>query len=120
MSLVESLTPKNTKEIYPNFYVQKYKDKYRQVDPLAWNGEIRWKHHLKSCFSFRTIFTIALIIFIAWSYVHDIQEYKEFYEGFMENPEEYCTPGSTKLNDAILKYQTYEVSNENIVDPFAV
>ena len=68
------LTPIDTEEIKPNLFIKKTDKGYRQVHPLVWNNKYRWKEQLKTVFTFRTFFTLALIIFIAWSYVHDTKE----------------------------------------------
>ena len=63
MDLVKMLTPKDTEEVRPGLFIQKTKKGYRQIHPAAWNGKINWKGQIKSMISFRTIFTIALILF---------------------------------------------------------
>ena len=78
MSLADSLTPKNTEEIKPGLFIQSYQGGYRQIKPLAWNGEIRWREQIRTIFCFRTIFTIALILFLAWSYYSNTKSCEEF------------------------------------------
>ncbi len=90
MNLRKAFTPKDTEEIKPNFFIQRWKGNYRQVNPVAWNGKYRWKEQVKTIFTFRTLFWIALILFIAWSYMNDVQQYKQFYEDVKGNPVLYC------------------------------
>lgn len=98
MSLADSLTPKDTEEVKPGLFIQKRKNGYKQILPLAWDGKILWKQQLRTVFSFRTFFTIAIILFLAWSYLHDVQEYKSFYERVTNNPVQYCTEISDKIS----------------------
>ncbi len=91
MSFIDGLTPKDTEEIKPELFIQKKGDKYRQVYPLAWNGKLRWKEQLKTIISVRTIFTLAIILFLVYAYTNDVQEYKTFYENIMSNPIDFCT-----------------------------
>lgn len=72
------LSPKNTEEIKPGLFVQNRKGKYRVVKPIVWNGEYR----LKDQFSWKSIITIVLILFIAWTYFEET----EFCRQLQENP----------------------------------
>ncbi len=91
MTLADSLTPKNTEEIRPNLFVQKKGDTYRQIWPMAWGGKVRWKQQLKTIITLRTIFTLAVVLFLAYSYTHDIQELKDFHSEVMDNPDAWCS-----------------------------
>ncbi len=90
MSWAKSLEPKDTEEIKPGLWIQKTKKGYRQILPMAWKGKVLWKKQLRTVITVRTIFTIALIIFIAWSYLHDVNVYKKFYEEFNSDRVGYC------------------------------
>ncbi len=95
MDFVKALTPKDTEEVKPGFFIQTKNHKngrtsYRQVHPVAWNGKIDWKTQVKSVFSLRTIFTIALILFIYFGYLHDYRLLQEFHNEVIENPVEFC------------------------------
>ena len=105
MSFADSITPADTEEIKPGFFVQKRLKGYKQVYPFAWNGKIRYKEQLSSLFSMRTIITIAIIIFIAWSYQHDVDSYKTFYEDVQNDPTTYC-----------LDHQTQYVNPDGVAD----
>ena len=72
--LKKHLTPTDTEEVRPDFFIRKTNRGYRRVHPIVWNDNYRWKEQLKTVFTFRTFFTLALIIFIAWSYIHDTQQ----------------------------------------------
>lgn len=87
MSFKDLLTPKDTEEIKPNLFVQKKGDGYRVLNPLVWNGQ--WR--LKNQFSVRNFVSIAIILFIAWSYVHDNSALLDFYNQVHENPVAFCT-----------------------------
>ena len=90
MTLADSLTPKDTEEIKPNLFIQRRGNEYKQVYPVAWKGEMRWKEQLKTIFSFRTLMTLVIILFIAWAYTNDVEEYKNFYVEVKNNPIAYC------------------------------
>ena len=90
MSLAKALTPQNTEEIKPGLFIQKKGDSYRMIKPMAWNGKVLWKEQLKTIFTLRTFFTIAIVLFLAYSYIHDIQEFKDFHNEVMDNPDAWC------------------------------
>ncbi len=90
MSFIDAMTPKDTEEIKPGFFIQKIAKGYRQVHPLAWSGKFRWKEQLKTIVTLRTMFTFAIIIFVAYAYIHDVQEYKDFYKNITSNPINFC------------------------------
>ena len=89
---------KDTEEIKPNFFIQKKGDKYRRVYPLIWNGKYRIKEQLKTVFTLRTFFTIAIILFVAWSYQNDIGTYQDFYLEVNGDPLTYCAKVSEAIN----------------------
>jgi len=95
MDITKNLTPKDTEEIKPGLFIQKRKNgKYKQIYPLAWEGKLRWKEQLKTIFTFRTFFTIALILFLAWSYIHDTGECRFIVENLdkFTKMDYYCDP----------------------------
>lgn len=100
--LIKVLTPKDTEEIKPSFFLQtKYKKitdedwkviarepiKYRQVLPLVWEGKFLWKEQLRTVINFKVLIWLIILLFIVWSYNHDVKEYKIFYEEVMNNVE---------------------------------
>ena len=85
MSLINVLTPKDTEEIKPGLFVRKVGKDYRSINPIAWNGKFRWKEQMRTVFCFRTIFTIALIIFICWGYYSNTKSCSEFQENPCEH-----------------------------------
>ena len=100
MNFKKAFTPKDTEEIKPGLFIQtKYKDnngvkepaEYRKVLPIVWNGEWKTKEQLKTIFSARTFFTIAIVLFLAWSYLNDVQEYEEFYYNINADPIGFCS-----------------------------
>lgn len=110
MDWAKILTPKDTEEIKPGLYIRKTKQGYRQVHPMAWNGEIRWKQQLRTIFSLRTFFTIAIILFLAWSYTHDVQAYKIWYTEVMSDPISWCL--EVIENKETMDLPALEVNNE--------
>lgn len=81
MGLIEILTPKDTEEVKPGLFIQKKGNSYRQITPAAWNGKINWKVAILGPNFIRNFIWFAIIMFIAWSYVHDNAEYRTFYDG---------------------------------------
>lgn len=90
MTLADSLTPKNTEELKPGLFIQKTRKGYRQIEPMAWKGKIRTKEQLRTVFSLRTLVFIAIISFIAWSYVNDTRQLVEFYNDVTSDPIGFC------------------------------
>lgn len=89
--IIEDLTPKRTEEIKPNLFIQQTRGgKYRQVHPIAWDGKIRWKEQLSSVISFRFVFTIVVVLFLYWSYFHDIGELNAFRNNIIANTSQFC------------------------------
>ena len=89
MSLIDSLTPKNTEEIKPGLFIQQNRNGYRNINPIAWNGELR----LRKQFGLRNLFVIALIIFIAFSYYNDTKTCRDFQANpcdYISNYTTYC------------------------------
>ena len=86
MNLKKTLTPENTEEVKPNIFLQKKGDGYRVVNPIVWNNE--WR--LKKQFGWRNLLWIMIILFLAWSYLHDIEAYKNFYEEVSSDPIKFC------------------------------
>lgn len=74
MSFKDSLTPKDTEEIKPGFFIQKKGDTYRQINPIVWKGN--W--NLKKQFSWKNLFVIILVLFIAYSYHTNTKACEEF------------------------------------------
>jgi len=96
MSLIDSLTPKNTREIEPGLFIQKKGRKYREVYPAAWNGKINWYNFVFGGSAFKTLGWFAIILFIVWAYQNDVREYRNFYETVQGDPNGYCE-GVAKL-----------------------
>jgi len=90
MNFRKAFTPKDTEELKPGLFIQKTPKGWKQIFPIVWNGKYRWKEQLSTVFSLRTLFTVALVLFIAWSYTHDVQVYKDFYFETITNPIEFC------------------------------
>ncbi len=91
MNFIKALTPKETEEIKPGLFIQETKKGYRQINPAAWNGKINWKNFLLGKDFLKSLVWFAIILFLAWSYFHDVDVYKEFYEEINSNPVAFCT-----------------------------
>lgn len=76
MSLIETLTPKNTEQLRPGLFVQEKKGNYRVVNPIAWEG--KWR--LNKQFSYRNMITVVIVIFIAWTYFNETEFCRELKE----------------------------------------
>ena len=116
MSFIDAITPKDTEEIKPDLFVQKKRYGYKQINPLAWGGRFRWNEQLRTLISFGTIFRLAIIIFIAWSYFHDVCECLEVNKKLVpmcEEEEELCI----KYGFIDRDYKGYEVNNEKVTNP---
>lgn len=107
MSWIDSITPKDTQELRPGLFIQIKKDKYRVINPFAWNGKVRWKEQLQTIFNFEQFIRIAVILFLVWSYVNDVSEYKSFYEEIHSDVEGFCNK-ATQINNADLCNEDYE------------
>lgn len=95
---MRNLKMDNTEQVKPGFFIQKRRNKYRRVYPLVWDNKLLIKEQLKTVFTFRTFATIAIILFIAWSYQHDVQSYQEFYEKVRGDPLAFCAEVKTANN----------------------
>ena len=95
--LINGLTMENAEEVKPGFFIQRKGTKYRRVYPLVWDKKYQIKEQLKTVFTLRTLFTIGLILFIAWSYQHDVQAYQTFYIDVRSDPIAFCA----QVKDAI-------------------
>ncbi len=102
MSFVDEVTPKDTEEVKPGLFIQKWKGKYRQIEPMAWNGKMRWEQQIRSILSLRTFFTIGVILFLWWAYVNDDNQYRDFYFEVIENPVQYCEQVFEKQGEVYL------------------
>ncbi len=91
MNFIKALTPNETEEIKPGLFIQKTIRGYRQVSPAAWNGKIIWKNFLFGQGFFKSFIFFLIILFIAWSYFHDVKVYQDFYEEVISNPVLFCS-----------------------------
>ncbi len=91
MNFKKALTPKNTEEIRPGLFIKKTRGGYKQIYPAVWNDKINYKNLLLGHGFFKSFFWFVIIMFIAWSYFHDVEVYQEFYENVTSNPAEFCS-----------------------------
>lgn len=90
MSLADILTPKNTEEVKPGLFFKKTGKGYRQVTPMAWNGKINWFVVVFGSRPIKHLFIFLLIMFLVWSYKHDVKEYQNFYNATLSDPMSFC------------------------------
>ena len=95
---VKALTPKDTEEIKPGLYIQKKLGRYRQVHPAAWDGKISTKNLLFGGDFVKSFIFFAILMFIIWSYQHDVQAYQDFYLEVAGDPLSYCSDVSKVIN----------------------
>jgi len=95
---VNRLTPKDTEEIKPGLFIQKWKGKYRQVHPGAWDGKINTGNLLFGGNFWKSFIWFVIIIFLAWSFQHDTAQYKDFYENVRDDPIAFCAEVKTALD----------------------
>ena len=91
MNLIKALTPKNTEEIKPGLFIQRRGNTYRQIYPAAWDGKINWKNFILGKDFLKSFIFFIIIVFLAWSYFHDVKVYKDFYEEVISDPILFCT-----------------------------
>lgn len=109
---IETITPKDTEEVKPGLFIQKGiwarsligkalvfakilkpkpdKEFYRMVHPGAWDGKINWKNFILGGNPIKHLFIFLLILFVAWSYLHDRGEFRDFYIEVMDDPIKWC------------------------------
>lgn len=90
MTFVDAMTPKDTEEVKPGLFIQKSGKNYRQISPAAWGGKINWKNLIVGPNFWKGFIWFLIIIFLAWSFQHDVAQYKDFYEEVRGNPIAYC------------------------------
>ncbi|KKN59032.1 hypothetical protein LCGC14_0545870 [marine sediment metagenome] len=105
MNFTKALIPKDTEEIKPDLFIQKTSRGYRQVSPAAWDGKIIWKNFLFGQGFLKSLIFFAIILFLAWSYFHDVKVYQDFYEEVISDPVLFC------LNVSLESYEKYEDTN---------
>ena len=91
MDIIKSLTPKDTEEIKPGLFIQKYRGKYRRIYPAAWNGKFNLKNFITGGPNFwKTTLFFIIILFLVWSYIQDTTSLREFQEVVNEYKFEWC------------------------------
>ena len=91
----------DTEEVKPGIFVQKKDGSYRVVQPLTWNGRFRWKEQLRA--SWGNLFTLGMVLFLVWAYLHDVSALDQHCQTIIDNPEEFC--------------QGYSKNNLDVMDP---
>lgn len=95
------LEPRDTEEIKPGLFIQKKGKAYRQVHPAAWDGKINWNNMLFGGSVYKTFMWFGILLFLVWSYQHDVAQYKDFYENIQNDPVAFCKDASVNLLQAI-------------------
>ena len=99
MSFADSVTPPNTTEIKPGLFVQKKGNRWRKVEPIAWNGKLRINAQLKSLLTIKTLVWFGVLILLVMAYNNDNAQLIEFHNQVVENPVMFC-------NELIASYQS--------------
>lgn len=107
MDFIKAMTPKNTEEVKPGLFIQARPSRregiiYRQVHPAAWNGKLNWYNFLLGPNFFKNSVWIIIILFIAWSYSHDVEAYQNYYEELNSNftiRQEFCSGSNFPLEE---------------------
>lgn len=106
MTIKESLIPKNTEEIKPGFFIQKYGDGYRQIDPMVWDNKVRWKSMILGKDWLKHFIFFIILMFIVYGYVHDNKVYIEQNKMIKENPIIFCQ-GAISAYESNLNNNSY-------------
>lgn len=112
MNFKKALTPRDTEEIKPGLFIQTTTKGYRQVHPAVWNGEINYKNLFLGGNFGRNFIWFIILMFLAWSYFSDVNEYQEFYEEINLNPAGFCANISL-INIDHDGSSTFTISNNN-------
>lgn len=102
MSWKKTLEAKDTEEVRPGIFIQKYWGPLknykvpvdRVVNPLVWKGE--WR--LNKQFRYRNLITIAVVLFLAFTYINETQFCRDLQENpceILPNITNYCTQINT-------------------------
>jgi hypothetical protein len=128
MSFISSLEPKNTEEVKPGLFVQSFTKnpssvKYRVVHPAVWNGKVNWKNFILGSSPLKHFLIFLLLMFLVWSYQHDVSSYKDFYEKIISEctcqcsgASDYCTEEMRQNGECIqqdFRIDTIIIENPN-------
>lgn len=114
MSFQKSIEPKDTEEVKPGIFVQKYRGAYRVVNPISWKG--KWRFNKQ--FGWRNLATVLIIGFLAFTYFEETN----FCRALEENPCE-ILPNITNycLNQAFNNIELDNIfNNERGQDTFTL
>ena len=124
---IGAITPKDTEEVKPGLFIQKKLGGYRQVHPSAWDGKINWKNFIFGGSIFKGLGFFLIIIFLAWSYQHDVAQYQDFYQEVRSDPIAYCEKVRTAIdvscseeqerNGLCVRFGNRELSNPGLLLP---
>ncbi len=89
-SFIKAMTPRNTEEVKPGLFIREGQLGYKQVSPPAWDGKIIWKNFFFGHGFMKSTFFFLLLLFLVWSYSHDVEAYQNFYIEVAGNPRAYC------------------------------
>ncbi len=97
MTFKDSLTPRDTEEVKPGLFIKKTRRGYTQVHPAVWDGKINWNNLLFGGSIYKTFSWFLILLFLIWSYNHDVQEYKNFYLEVRSSPANWCAKVASSL-----------------------
>jgi len=93
MSIIDSLTPKNTEEIKPGLFIQKIPKGYRQIYPAAWNGKMNWKNFLWGSGFLKSFIWFVIILIVVYGYYDSTTNCSDFQADpckYLPNITNYC------------------------------
>lgn len=111
MTLVDSLTPKETEEIKPGLFIQKTARGFRQIHPAAWNGKINWRNFIFGSGLGKSFIWFAILLLIIYGYYDSTSSCNEFQNNpcsYLNDLNSYCLDqdsqrGSQFVYDEVIK-----------------
>ena len=91
MDLIKFLTPKNTEEVRPGFFIQKKKKGYKRIYPACWNGKIIWRNFILGGNFWKYLGITLFILYLSWAYKTDVKMYQDFYIMVKQNLSYICS-----------------------------
>lgn len=133
--LVRFLTPKRTEEVKPGLFIKRYrgddivtklkkiqdgkfeeikKPKYNRITPAAWKGKINWITTIFGAHPIKSTLVFILILFLAWSYHHDIMSLHNLITQYQNSPGCILNPLNITSNASQHTQLAYNFSNLNL------
>ena len=93
MGWKESLTPKDTKEVKPGLFIQRWRGGWRQVNPACWNGKVNYRNLVFGGSIFKLLIVFAILLLLSYSYYTTTRGCEEFQSDpckYLPNITSYC------------------------------